>query len=465
MAADAKRPKREADGAPGGADEPLQTFLRWCGEVRLKLSDKVYLSKERTVAEYGMLAKEDIEQGHVLFSIPRNALLHQGTSTTKKVLEEEKGCLESSSGWVPLLLALMYEYTCAESHWKPYLSLWPDFRKLDHPMFWSKEERERLLKGTGIPEAVDTDLTNIQKEYNDTVLPFMRSHPELWDPERHSLELYQSLVAFVMAYSFQEPVEDEDEDDDDENEVPNPPMMVPMADMLNHVCNHNANLEYTPDCLKMVAVRPIRKGEEIFNTYGQMANWQLLHMYGFTEPFPTNSNDTADIKTSTVYTAAVQETQSEAEQHHLVEKWKMLCEMEMVGEKGVFVFGKNGSLTDTELYTTLKVLCMSKEEFKELQANEGWQEDDGNDEDSKMVQALSLEGLPALAPEWKRLLHVAANLTMDQYLEDMDSDCRLLEEPGALAKLSPRERNALNVRLGQKSILHHLQQLTQHRTA
>lgn len=64
----------------------------------------------------------------------------------------------------------------------------------------SKEEREKLLKGTGIPEAVDTDLSNIQQEYNTTVLPFIRAHPDLWDPERHTLELYQSLVAFVMAY-------------------------------------------------------------------------------------------------------------------------------------------------------------------------------------------------------------------------------------------------------------------------
>lgn len=45
----------------------------------------------------------------------------------------------------------------------------------------------------------------------------------------------------------------------------------------------------------MVCVRSIRKGEEVFNTYGQMANWQLLHMYGFTEPCSSNSNDTADI--------------------------------------------------------------------------------------------------------------------------------------------------------------------------
>lgn len=46
--------------------------------------------------------------------------------------------------------------------------------------------------------------------------------------------------------SFQEPQdEDDDDEDEDEEKPPNPPMMVPMADMLNHVSNHNANLEFT----------------------------------------------------------------------------------------------------------------------------------------------------------------------------------------------------------------------------
>lgn len=41
--------------------------------------------------------------------------------------------------------------------------------------------------------------------------------------------------------SFQEPL-DEDEDEKE----PNPPMMVPMADILNHVASNNANLEHSP---------------------------------------------------------------------------------------------------------------------------------------------------------------------------------------------------------------------------
>lgn len=56
----------------------------------------------------------------------------------------------------------------------------------------------------------------------------------------------------------------------------------------------------------MVCVRPILKGEEVFNTYGQMANWQLLHMYGFTEAYPSNSNDTADIPLSNLYNVSTQ---------------------------------------------------------------------------------------------------------------------------------------------------------------
>lgn len=108
-------------------------------------------------------------------------------------------------------------------------------------------------------------------------------------------------------------------------------MMVPMADMLNHVANHNANLEFTPvrptpsagshrstyrmkdlspslpqDCLRMVCVRPVRRGQEVFNTYGQMANWQLLHMYGFAEPHRSNGNDTTDVPAANLYQVASQ---------------------------------------------------------------------------------------------------------------------------------------------------------------
>uniref|UniRef100_A0A3Q4BU78 N-lysine methyltransferase SETD6 n=1 Tax=Mola mola TaxID=94237 RepID=A0A3Q4BU78_MOLML len=426
--------------------------------VSLVLSSKVCVSKEGTVAHYGMLATDEIEEGEVLFTIPRSALLHQGTSKVSAVLEKEKSSLESSSGWVPLLLALLYEYTSPQSHWRPYLSLWTDFKTLDLPMFWPTEERDALLRGTGISEAVNRDLANIRREYMDVVLPFITKHPHLWSPDTHTLGLYMQLVAFVMAYSFQEPQEGED---DDEEEAASPPMMVPMADMLNHVSNHNANLEFTPDCLKMVSVRPIQKGEEVFNTYGEMANWQLLHMYGFTEPYRSNSNDTADIPVANLYRVATQGIQSDLDRQLMEEQWEVLCEM--MQDKAAFVFGKQGCLTDTELHTVLKVLCMSKEEFSEFKENEGWEEDD-EDED-KISLVFSNEGLPGLKASWKWLIHEAARLTVRSYGDDEgktegEGSDWALNDQATLAGLNSRQQNALQVRCGQKTILYRLMELT-----
>ncbi|XP_076590177.1 N-lysine methyltransferase setd6-like [Chaetodon auriga] len=462
MATEAKRPKV----ADGSELSPIQKFLHWCDRVRLVLSSKVCVSENGTVAGYGMLAKDNIEEGEVLFTIPRSALLHHGTTRVSALLEKERSSLVSSSGWVPLLLALMYEHMSSESHWKPYLSLWTDFKTLDHPMFWSKEERERLLKGTGVSEAVSTDLANIQREYTDVVLPFITKHPDLWSPDTHTLELYTELVAFVMAYSFQEPQEEEDNEEDvEEEKAPNPPMMVPMADMLNHVSNHNAKLEFTPDSLKMVCARSIHKGEEVFNTYGQIANWQLLHMYGFTEPYQSNSNDTADIPISNFYKVATRGPQCDVDRQLVEEQWEILSQM-MEDKEAAIVFGKQGCLTVTELHTVLKVLCMSKEEFSEFKDNEGWEEDEEEEEDEKILLAFCNEGLPGLKASWKRLIHDAARLTVKSYgdgdgeTEGVDSDHLLIEDKAALAELSSRQQNALQVRCGQKSILYTLIQLT-----
>ena len=76
------------------------------------------------------------------------------------------------------------------------------------------------------------------------------------------------MAAFVMAYSFTEhkssPDDDDDdddsEDDDDEDEDNDAaPAMVPMADILNHINNNNAHLEFGAQTLTMVATQDIPK--------------------------------------------------------------------------------------------------------------------------------------------------------------------------------------------------------------
>ncbi|XP_010860138.1 N-lysine methyltransferase SETD6 isoform X3 [Bos indicus] len=403
----ATQAKRRRVAGPAGSDDdpaPVASFLSWCQRVGLELSPKVAVSRQGTVAGYGMVARESVQPGELLFAVPRAALLSQHTCSISGVLERERGALQSQSGWVPLLLALLHEMQAPASPWSPYFALWPELGRLQHPMFC---------------------------------------------PRVRSLELYRQLVALVMAYSFQEPLEEEE----DEKE-PNSPLMVPAADILNHLANHNANLEYSPTCLRMVAIQPIPKGHEIFNTYGQMANWQLIHMYGFAEPYPDNTNDTADIQMVTVREAALQGTKVEAERLLLYERWDFLCKLEMVGEEGAFVIGREEVLTEEELATTLKVLCMPAEEFREFKDQNGW-EDDKSEEDS-----LTITDIPKLKASWRQLLRDSVLLTLQTYATDLKTEQDLLSNKEVYAALSWREQQALQVRYGQKMILHRLLELT-----
>ncbi|XP_073420479.1 N-lysine methyltransferase SETD6 [Dendrobates tinctorius] len=447
MSAESKR--RKVGG--GQVEAPLPHFLSWCQKVSIQLNPKVYVSAEDSVWRYGVLTHQDLPAGEVICSIPRSALLSQHTTQIQDLLEEGRENLDSRSGWVSLLIALMYEATDEASPWAPYFGLWPQLSTPDLPMFWSENERLRLLKGTGVPEAVKKDLENMEQEYTTIVLPFIRRYPNMFCPQKHSLDLYKRLVAFVMAYSFQEPLE-EDEEDCGKDTLP--PMMVPVADLLNHVAQHNAHLEFTPECLRMVTTRAVMAGQEIFNTYGEMGNWQLLHMYGFSEQHPNNIYETVEIPMPTLQEAALLGAESEEQGARVRERWTFLRHMDVVREEGAFVFGCDGALTEDELRTCVKLLCMSPEEFVDYKDNEGWEDDDEED------GTLNNQELSRLPPSWRRLLHRTAELAVKAYATDLRSDQAILDDSAAYKELSRRERYSLHVRYGQKRILHQLLELT-----
>ena len=52
--------------------------------------------------------------------------------------------------------------------------------------------------------------------------------------------------------------------DDFDYEIKSPPMMVPMADALNHIAKNNAKLKFGKESLKMVACQSIRKVSACF---------------------------------------------------------------------------------------------------------------------------------------------------------------------------------------------------------
>ena len=66
--------------------------------------------------------------------------------------------------------------------------------------------------------------------------------------------------------------------------------------MLNHTHPVFASVKLSHDAstkrLNMIAVRDIRKGDEILNTYGELSDGELLRRYGF---LPTSSRNLAQL--------------------------------------------------------------------------------------------------------------------------------------------------------------------------
>ncbi|XP_068749517.1 uncharacterized protein [Montipora capricornis] len=353
-----------------GMDETLDSFLSWCNVNGLRLSDKVKVSLQGSCHRYGMIAVDNIKKGECLFEIPRSLLLKPESSSISGILEnltyKSRIALNRRSGWTPLLLALMYEYTNPTSHWKPYLNLVPDVTVLDQPYFWGEDELWKELKGIEILKDVERDIQLIEEEYKCIALPFIKKHPNYFSESCHTLDLYKHMAAFVMAYSFTEK-SDYDSDSDSNFSAGAPaPVMVPMADILNHISKNNAHLEFGRETLTMVAVQDIFEGQEVFNTYGELSNCDLLQSYGFVENELPNKYDVVDIPLAAFHEVMKANQPLKATQL-LNAKFEFIRQMDVMSDDDMFHFGREGcSHFSPDLYLLLRILHLSITEFKQL---------------------------------------------------------------------------------------------------
>lgn len=71
--------------------------------------------------------------------------------------------------------------------------------------------------------------------------------------------------------------------------------MVPLADTLNSNTTYfNATLKYEKTKLVMIAEKDIKKGEQIYNIYGELPNSEILRKYGYVE-LPSSKFEFAEI--------------------------------------------------------------------------------------------------------------------------------------------------------------------------
>ncbi|KAG6369132.1 hypothetical protein JVT61DRAFT_1463 [Boletus reticuloceps] len=167
-------------------------------------------------------------------------------------------------------------------------------------MFWSSEELEEL-RGTSVVDKIGRE--DAERAYSEQLVPAIKPPTCFRLPIMGSgIPLMRIIVLGVafLSRSFtvhrwkddDEIEEDKDRDgvaeeselnsdSEDDEDDPSDVAMVPMADLLNaRWGSENAKLFYEPFVLRMVTTKKVKQGEQIFNTYGDPPNSDLLRRYG-----------------------------------------------------------------------------------------------------------------------------------------------------------------------------------------
>lgn len=279
-------------------EEKTKAFEQFLDNKGIKLSEKVELADFRAQNQgRGMIATQDIEEGETLFTIPPQALLRFEFDNALMELVK-KYELDS---WSALIVKMMTSYNDPE--WKPYFDILPT--EFNTPMFWPDSEIKQLLQGSEVIDKIDKEGAN--SLYDDLANGVLKEN--YFSGANTSRENFHRMGSLIMAYGFDVPVlgnaqgiengknsedeeeEEEDEDDDDEVEVEGK-AMIAAADILNaHTKLHNSRLtipETEEEEFEMVASKPIAKGEQIYNNYGNLPSCDMLRRYGFVEAGGTN---------------------------------------------------------------------------------------------------------------------------------------------------------------------------------
>ncbi|CAO3637854.1 unnamed protein product [Cunninghamella blakesleeana] len=402
-------------------EEQGSHFLQWLKDNNSTVSESIGLKDYREEgAGRGVVAIKPIKEDEILFTIPRKILFSSKTSllSTK---EDMNSVLETLSGWTPLILCMMYEINNKESFWKPYFDVLP--RTFTTPMFWPDL---KSLEATGIIGKIGKE--EADQIYDEQLIPIIKAHPALFDPKTHTKELFHICGSIIMAYSFHDESKesdykniDEDSDEDSDDEEEGIILMVPMADMLNHKTGYNnARLFYEPEELVMKAIKPIQEGEQIYNTYGDLCNADLLRKYGFTDE--ANPFDLCEIDGQTVMNLSCKKDDETLKE----EKLTFLMEEGVMDD--YFVIDTEHEIPE-ELIISVIVFNSSSDIFKKMASKSKLPPPKMNDEIKQII------------------IHILEN-RLAKYPTHLQEDLEAIQ-----GTKDENEKNALRVKIGEKRIL------------
>ncbi|CAM6085612.1 unnamed protein product [Calypogeia fissa] len=248
----------------GESLESLQEFLKWCEGHNLIISKKLAITEimiptndqAHEVRSYrGVVAVEDIPPGETLCTLPMSVGLFNNDS----------GSTSEVDTWDLAAARLLREKAKGDdSNYAPYIAILPDY--LPTPIHLDTQE---IMEVQWMPMV--RELVQVRKAIKES---FGRlDQQELaWA----TFEEYEWAVTMVHSRAFTLPVRG-----DDKYELY---VLMPFMDMINHHYYYQADWvsqEIWDSKLDITSRRGLRKGEELFASFGPRSNDNLFLYYGF----------------------------------------------------------------------------------------------------------------------------------------------------------------------------------------
>jgi len=278
--------------------------------------------------------------------------------------------------------------------------------------------------------------------------------------KNYNTEMCHRVASIIMAYAFDIPEEQpttenpsndngvgdgegEDLVSDDEDDEKTILSMIPLADMLNADADrNNARLCCDSEELEMRTIKPISRGEEIFNDYGQLPRSDLLRRYGYvTEHY--SIYDVAEISTESILSAFRNVGTFQTSQGcpvPLLNSEDLERRVELADREGLYDesydlvhSGLDEPSIPDELVGLLYLFLLDKENLEGISSSHS-----------------SLPSISKMETELVgRVLVVLLQDREKEYATTLEEDERLLEG----GNISYRATMAIQVRLGEKKVL------------
>jgi len=444
-------------GKKGASNSKLSANARlisWLGE-----EGDVYLSEESTWGEAphpmaistetkdeitnessgrGLLARRDINDGDNLLKVPIKLCLTKASA--RKALGKDALPREINEYLAVACHLIQERYVLGEkSFWKPYIDVLPETEEVNPTFTWSDEDLA-FLNGSPVIAATKSLQMKLRREY-DALLGgedgLCNRFPDRFPKEHYTYEnwIWAFTMLFSRAIRLRSLAEGETL------------AMVPYADLINHSPFSQAYIDAQEggdwlfssgeEEVILYADRGYRRMEQIYISYGQKSNAELLLLYGFAvERNPYNSVDVT-VAIAPLTESFVKELNDDSIPIDPLAEEKVQF-LESAGRKSLVDFPCYADRYPVELLEFLRLMQMTPDDTRGRPLD-----------DFDYARTISMANEAAVLTS----VIEAVSRQLEKYPNHEEDDAALIKDKGMFRLLSYNQRMAIRHRRNEKRLL------------